>query len=67
MPPERAAQVLGAFLGLPALAPAEVVALDVDAAEALLRATTLEGDRELEKALFAHADAVTTRRARWRC
>jgi hypothetical protein len=61
MPPEKAASVLGSFLGVPNLEPAAVIDLNVDSTEALLHATTVKGDKNLEKAMFAHADAVTSR------
>lgn len=58
---EDAAKVLGTFLGAPNLEPASVLNLDVDQVHAILDATTNKGDKTLEKAMFSHADNVTTR------
>lgn len=59
MPPERAASVLGSFLGLPSLAPASTIDLDRAQITAILEETTLADNKQLSSALFSHADAVT--------
>lgn len=61
MTAEDAAKTLGIFLGAPNLEPASVLNLDKDQVHAILEATTNKGDKQLEKALFSHADNVTTR------
>jgi len=61
MPPEKAAKTLGTYLGMPALEPAAVLDLNKDTLTHILEETTIKGNKELEKALFSHADAVTNR------
>ncbi|WIA39024.1 hypothetical protein OEZ86_005171 [Tetradesmus obliquus] len=61
MPADKAAAVLGSYLGVPNLEPAAVLDLDIDQITGILEETTNKGDSALEKALFSHADAVTQR------
>ena len=61
MPPEKAAKTLGTYLGMPSLEPASVLDLNKDTLTHILEETTIKGNKELEKALFSHADAVTNR------
>eukprot|EP00878_Enallax_costatus_P016144 GHUV01016933.1.p1 GENE.GHUV01016933.1~~GHUV01016933.1.p1 ORF type:complete len:376 (+),score=98.26 GHUV01016933.1:374-1501(+) len=61
MPAEKAAAVLGSYLGVSNLEPAAVLDLGVDQITGILEETTNKGNTTLEKALFSHADAVTNR------
>jgi hypothetical protein len=61
MPYEEASKVLGAWAGpsTAGLAPGAVLPLDQAQMTELLAETTLRGNKQLESALFAHADSVT--------
>eukprot|EP00775_Hariotina_reticulata_P012306 gene12306-12442_t len=61
MPAEKAAEVLGGYLGVRHLEPGSVLDLDVDQLTGILEETTNKGNTELEKAIFSHADAVTNK------
>lgn len=61
MPYEEAARVLGTWAGpsTASLQPGVILPLDQAAMTELLAETTLRGNKELEAALYAHADSVT--------
>mmetsp|Transcript_30721 Transcript_30721/g.91052 ORF Transcript_30721/g.91052 Transcript_30721/m.91052 type:complete len:721 (-) Transcript_30721:2123-4285(-) len=61
MTAEDAAKGLGSFLGASDIQPAAVLDLTKEQIHAILDETTNKGNTALEKALYSHADAVTTR------
>ena len=63
IPEDEAAYRLSSFFGTStSIRPGDILDLDVNQIEALLRATTLHGgSKELDEALFAHAESVTRR------
>lgn len=63
MTENEAAERLTSFFGsATSIEPGDVLDLDVDQVEAVLRKTTLHGgDKDLDEALFTHAESVTQR------
>lgn len=62
MTEDQAAAALSAFWGTSEIRPGDVLDLEVDQIEALLKATTLgEGNKALDDALFTHAESVSRR------